>query len=151
MKVRWAAAKTQTGQAAYLVQIAGRTAGRKGQLAEFRLEIRVWSLPPSETDGPCPCSPSSMPIPQSPPSASGSGLQVELIGILQQMVPPGSVITAQTRILTDLDLDSLKMIELIDLLNARYGVDFLEAPHSLSSLQSVETLEEALKAAARSG
>lgn len=61
------------------------------------------------------------------------------------MVPPDSVITAQTRILADLDLDSLKMLELIDALKEKYGVDFLEVPHSLNSLRTVETLEAALK------
>jgi acyl carrier protein len=50
----------------------------------------------------------------------------------------------QTRILAELDLDSLKMIELMDVLKARYGVDFSAAPQSLDDLRSPETIAAAL-------
>jgi acyl carrier protein len=54
------------------------------------------------------------------------------------------VITPQTGILAELGLDSLKLIELVDALKQKHGVDFLEAPHSIYSLRTVESIAAAL-------
>lgn len=56
----------------------------------------------------------------------------------------GKIITAQTLILTELDLDSLKMLELIEILKERFGVDFLSAPRSIADLYTVEAIVERL-------
>jgi hypothetical protein len=46
--------------------------------------------------------------------APATGLLAELIELFRPMAPPGFVIGPQTRILADLDLDSLKMLDLIE-------------------------------------
>ncbi len=75
-------------------------------------------------------------------------LVAELIGILRQLKEDESaVITPQTLILTELGVDSLKMIELIDVLKARYGVDFFAPPLTLDDLRSPETIAAAVIAA----
>jgi acyl carrier protein len=73
-----------------------------------------------------------------------------VIAILRRIASdkPGPI-TAGTRILTDLDLDSLRMIELMDSLKAQYGVDFSAPPRSLSDLRTPETIAEAVLKSAR--
>ena len=69
----------------------------------------------------------------------------EVIEILRRLKPDDSaMITSQTLILTELGVDSLKMIELIDVLKAAYGVDFLAPPRSLDDLRSPGTIAAAL-------
>jgi acyl carrier protein len=82
-----------------------------------------------------------------PPSSSDPSFLAEIIGLLRQLAPSGGAITPQTRILADLDLDSLKMLELIDALKERHGVDFLAEPDGLAALKTPETLAAALVAA----
>jgi len=81
------------------------------------------------------------------PQTPSTALTTELIELVRGLSPPGSVITPQTGILAELDLDSLKMLELVDALKVKYGVDFLEAPHSIYSLRTVETIAGALSVA----
>ena len=71
-------------------------------------------------------------------------LVAEVIGILRQLKPEAGAVTPRTLILTELGVDSLKMIELIDILKARYGVDFFAPPLSLDDLSSPETIAAAL-------
>jgi acyl carrier protein len=87
--------------------------------------------------------------PETPEHPPSDNLMAEIIQLLRIMAPVGSEITPKTRILGDLDMDSLKMLELIDVLKARHGVDFLQEPHSLASLETPETLVAALAAAKR--
>jgi len=76
---------------------------------------------------------------------SKDALIAEVIEILRQLKAGGSApITPHTLILTDLGVDSLKMIELMDTLAAKYGVDFAAAPQSLDDLRSPETIAAAL-------
>jgi acyl carrier protein len=69
----------------------------------------------------------------------------EVIAILRQVNAgkPASI-APDTLILSELDLDSLKMIELMDVLKAKYGVDFSVAPRTLDDLRSPETIAAAL-------
>ncbi len=69
----------------------------------------------------------------------------EVIAILRQ-VNEGrpAAIGPGTLILTELDLDSLKMIELMDALKAKYGVDFSAPPLALGDLRSPETIAAAI-------
>jgi acyl carrier protein len=72
----------------------------------------------------------------------------EVIAILRRVNAdkPGPI-AAGTRILTDLDLDSLKMIELMDSLKTNYGVDFAVPPQSLDDLRTPETIAAAIQRA----
>jgi acyl carrier protein len=69
----------------------------------------------------------------------------EVIAILRRVNEGGPAdIGPGTLILSELDLDSLKMIELMDALKAKYGVDFSAPPQSLGDLRSPETIAAAL-------
>jgi acyl carrier protein len=73
----------------------------------------------------------------------------EVIAILRRVnADKPAPILPGTRILAELDLDSLKMIELMDALKARYGVDFGAYPQSLDDLRTPETIAAALIRAA---
>jgi acyl carrier protein len=68
----------------------------------------------------------------------------EVIQILVKLDRGGVTITPQTLILSELDFDSLQMMNLLETLIDRYGADFLAEPYSLQDLRTPETLAEAL-------
>jgi len=71
-----------------------------------------------------------------------------VIELLRGMDPQKRAITPQTLIFSELDFDSLKMIDLIETLKKKYGVDFFAAPFSLLDLRTPTTLVAAIGRAA---
>jgi acyl carrier protein len=53
-------------------------------------------------------------------------------------------IRPDTRLLTELDLDSLKMLQVLESLKDRFGIDFLMPPHSLGDLHSIASVADAI-------
>ena len=68
----------------------------------------------------------------------------EILALLQEMTGKGPSITPETRILVDLDLDSLQMLDLIESINAKYGVDLFMPPYTMDVLRTPATLAETL-------
>jgi len=54
------------------------------------------------------------------------------------------MVTRRSSLLSDVDLDSLRMLELIEGIRQRFGLDLLSPPHSLADLQTPETLADAI-------
>lgn len=54
------------------------------------------------------------------------------------------IISPDVDIITQLDFDSLKMLDLVDALNRAYGINFLEDPYSINDLRSPETIAAAV-------
>jgi acyl carrier protein len=74
----------------------------------------------------------------------------EVIDLVRHVSPtPTPPIHPNTAILVDIDLDSLKMLELIELLKGRFGVDFLTSPRSIRDLSTPTSIFEALLEARR--
>lgn len=63
---------------------------------------------------------------------------------LLEPVTTGKAVGHDTRILSELDLDSLAMLEFVEALKAEFGVDFLAPPRSLAELSSPRTIADAL-------
>jgi acyl carrier protein len=68
----------------------------------------------------------------------------EILTLLREMDGKGRPVMPETRILVDLDFDSLQMLELIETIKARYGVDLFMPPHTLDALRTPMTLAAAL-------
>jgi len=56
----------------------------------------------------------------------------------------GMAVGPETQIMTEIDLDSLAMLELIGDLKAQFGTDFLDPKHSIEDLLSPETIVAAI-------
>jgi acyl carrier protein len=70
---------------------------------------------------------------------------VDIIATLKKIHPDRSEsICASCSILTDLDLDSLRMLELISHLKSSFDFDVTVPPNSLSDLKSPETIVAAI-------
>ena len=54
------------------------------------------------------------------------------------------MVARNSSLLTDVDLDSLRLIEFIETVKKRFGVDLLLPPHSLADLATPETLADAI-------
>src|SRR5688572_17987070 len=70
----------------------------------------------------------------------------EFVGIVK-MLRSGFKLTIlpNTALLSgECDLDSLEMLELVETLNATYGVDFMDNEHSIADLSSPSTIASAI-------
>lgn len=70
----------------------------------------------------------------------------EVIGILKRLDPGCCPVTETVNILTELDFDSLKMLELVEALQAAFGINFLQDPYSMNDLRTPETIAAAVLA-----
>ena len=75
---------------------------------------------------------------------SESDILEDVMQMLRQMDPQQRVITPTTLILTDLDFDSLQMLDLLEIIKARYGVNLLLSEYSLDFLRTPEILAKTL-------
>lgn len=79
-----------------------------------------------------------------------SELAQEIVGILIRLNTTQQRIDAKTLIITELDFDSLKMVEFIDTLKKNYGLDFLALENPLEKMRSAETIAGVLSGEASS-
>lgn len=56
----------------------------------------------------------------------------------------GKQVTSDTRLLVDLDIDSLEIVELVDALKSRFSVDLMAEPNLYRALHSPATLADLL-------
>lgn len=78
-------------------------------------------------------------------------LLIDVIEIVRGIAPATARIGSDTHLFTDLDLDSLRMLELADTLKTEFGVDLLMPPHSMAALTTPQTIAAAIEFALGSG
>ena len=78
-------------------------------------------------------------------------LLIQITEILRQVDRGRRPITAQTLIFTELDFDSLQMLELVETLRTRFGIDFLSDPYSLKDLRTPNSIVAGLLRASKLG
>lgn len=69
----------------------------------------------------------------------------ETIKVVREIIGKPILINPNTKLFTELDLDSLQMIELIDTLKLKFGVDFSSVAHTLSDIETPEAIVAALE------
>lgn len=70
----------------------------------------------------------------------------EIISILHAIkgADPALHITHSTSLMTELNFESLEILELVNMVRRQYGVDLLKSPHTIKDLQSAETIVAAV-------
>jgi len=71
----------------------------------------------------------------------------EVIELVRAIAPATARIRANTQLLTELDLDSLRVLELAETIKAEFGVDLLAPPRSMEDMATPETIAAALESA----
>jgi aryl carrier-like protein len=72
-------------------------------------------------------------------------LLLEIIEHVRIVAKAETEILATTSILIDLDLDSLEMLELVEVIARNYQVDLLSAPHTIEDIRTPLTIAEAIQ------
>lgn len=68
-------------------------------------------------------------------------LVTEVIEIIRSVAGKShDSITCDTKLLVETDLDSLKLLELVEAIRARYGVDLSSDPYSVRDLRTPEAI-----------
>lgn len=71
-------------------------------------------------------------------------LELEVTEIVRKLDPSHSATPNDILLVAELELDSLQMVELIDLIKARFGIDFLATPEHLECLRCPKTISKAV-------
>jgi hypothetical protein len=72
-------------------------------------------------------------------------LTEDIVGLLRGIRPQSIMrIDSQTKILSGLDLDSLEILEFVEILRHQYEIDFLLPPYGIAHLATPETIATAV-------